>query len=270
MTSLALPPTPFYTDLHTQYIQELGEKTDSYEYQVTEHLRMSGIYWGFTAMSLLKSQDAMNPLAIVEWVMQGYQYNATTHTGGWGGNTGHDVHLLYTTSAVQILAIAGQLQVLEDNDNAHKNAIVKYIQSLQQTDGSFAGDQWLEIDTRFSYCAMLTLSILNRLDAVDVPLSNRFIVSCQNFDGGYGCVPGAESHAGQIFCCVGALSVRSVHSCCVRAWWWWLGGWVHTDGVLFVVDLVFSFFLNSCPPACCWWCLMECVLFSFSLLSFCM
>ena len=31
--------------------------------------------------------------------------------------------------------------------------------------------------------------------------------SCQNFDGGFGAVPGAESHAGQIFCCVGALSI---------------------------------------------------------------
>lgn len=30
---------------------------------------------------------------------------------------------------------------------------------------------------------------------------------CRNFDGGFGAVPGAESHAGQIFCCVGALSI---------------------------------------------------------------
>jgi len=35
----------------------------------------------------------------------------------------------------------------------------------------------------------------------------RFIKRCQNFDGGFGCVPGAETHAGQIFTCVGALAV---------------------------------------------------------------
>ena len=35
---------------------------------------------------------------------------------------------------------------------------------------------------------------------------------CRNFDGGFGCIPGAESHAGQIFTCVGALSIaRSLH-----------------------------------------------------------
>jgi geranylgeranyl transferase type-2 subunit beta len=30
---------------------------------------------------------------------------------------------------------------------------------------------------------------------------------CKNFDGGYGAVPGGESHAGQVFCCVGALAI---------------------------------------------------------------
>lgn len=37
-------------------------------------------------------------------------------------------------------------------------------------------------------------------------------IRCRNFDGGFGCIPGAESHAGQIFTCVGALSIaRSLH-----------------------------------------------------------
>ncbi len=74
-------------------------------------------------------------------------------------------------------------------------------------DGSFAGDKWGEVDTRFSYCALSCLAILGRLDAVDVTAAVSFIVSCKNFDGGFGCVPGAESHAGQVFCCVGALSI---------------------------------------------------------------
>ena len=42
---------------------------------------------------------------------------------------------------------------------------------------------------------------------INVPMAIEFIASCQNFDGGFGAVPGAESHAGQIFCCVGALSI---------------------------------------------------------------
>lgn len=31
--------------------------------------------------------------------------------------------------------------------------------------------------------------------------------ACANFDGGYGVSPGAESHAGQCFTCVGALAI---------------------------------------------------------------
>jgi geranylgeranyl transferase type-2 subunit beta len=32
-------------------------------------------------------------------------------------------------------------------------------------------------------------------------------MSCANFDGGYGVSPGTESHSGQIFACLGALTI---------------------------------------------------------------
>lgn len=49
------------------------------------------------------------------------------------------------------------------------------------------------------------------------------LYSCQNFDGGFGAVPGAESHAGQIFCCVGALSISSaLHVIDADLLGWWL------------------------------------------------
>lgn len=81
------------------------------------------------------------------------------------------------------------------------------VASLQQPDGSFFGDQWGEVDTRFSYCAVNCLSLLNRLDAVDVEKTIEFVLRCKNFDEGFGCVPGAESHAGQVFCCVATLAI---------------------------------------------------------------
>ena len=43
--------------------------------------------------------------------------------------------------------------------------------------------------------------------AVDVDAAARFVAACRNFDGGFGAEPGAESHAGQVFCCVGALAI---------------------------------------------------------------
>lgn len=38
-----------------------------------------------------------------------------------------------------------------------------------------------------------------------------FIKSCQNFDGGFGSRPGAESHGGLIYCCVGSLSIAGIY-----------------------------------------------------------
>ena len=86
------------------------------------------------------------------------------------------------------------------------------IAGLQQPDGSFAGDEWGEIDTRFSYCAIQSLQLIlplllskkndDRNDmgldgVVDVERAIAYILSCQNFDGGFGSIVGAESHAGQ-------------------------------------------------------------------------
>ncbi|CAG2067691.1 unnamed protein product [Timema podura] len=38
--------------------------------------------------------------------------------------------------------------------------MVEYVKGLQQPDGSFCGDKWGEVDTRFSFCAVLCLSLL--------------------------------------------------------------------------------------------------------------
>lgn len=42
---------------------------------------------------------------------------------------------------------------------------------------------------------------------VNVDKAVQHVQSCANFDGGYGTGPGAESHAGQVFTCLGALSI---------------------------------------------------------------
>ena len=38
----------------------------------------------------------------------------------------------------------------------------------------------------------------DRMDAVDVDKAVEFVLKCMNFDGGFGRVPGSESHAGQV------------------------------------------------------------------------
>jgi geranylgeranyl transferase type-2 subunit beta len=68
---------------------------------------------------------------------------------------------------------------------------------LVKEDGSVMGDKWGEVDTRFSYCLLNCLSLLGKLNRIDVNHVAGFVLKCQNFDGGFGAIPGAESHAGQ-------------------------------------------------------------------------
>ncbi|KAG6390757.1 hypothetical protein SASPL_148502 [Salvia splendens] len=192
------------------------EKKDDFASVVMEHLRLNGAYWGLTTLDVLGKLDAVNQDEVVSWIMQ-CQDQSGVYPGfsGFGGNIGHDPHLHYTLSAIQVLALFDKIDVLD---------IEKLdIASLQNEDGSFSGDIWGEVDTRFSYIAICSLALLQRLDKINVEKAVAYIVSCKNLDGGFGCTPGAESHAGQIFCCVGALAITgSVDHVDKDLLGWWL------------------------------------------------
>ncbi len=40
-----------------------------------------------------------------------------------------------------------------------------------------------------------------RLDEIDTEKAVDFVLSCENFDGGFGCRPGSETHSGQVTQC---------------------------------------------------------------------
>ncbi|KAL3827072.1 hypothetical protein ACHAXA_002307 [Cyclostephanos tholiformis] len=307
----------FHDALHANYIIELGRRLDSstsYEGAVTEHLRMSGVYWSLGALSLLRDESEVDACmglnrgmmvegggkekeggddgggndddddddddgdgigigserttrrlrprrrSIVDWVFDCHD----PASGGFGGNCviahadavpasssssadggdgryatatatatpappttattprryPHDAHVLYTLSALQILAMANAM----DDDRLDVDGVVRFVSGLQNDDGSFRGDMWGEVDTRFTYCALMCLALLGKLPpppndnddecnaVIDVHRAARYVMSCRNFDGGFGSTPGAESHAGQVFCCIGALSIaHSLH-----------------------------------------------------------
>lgn len=73
--------------------------------------------------------------------------------------------------------------------------------------GTFAGDEWGEKDTRFLFCAFNALALLDLLSLIDIEKAVSHIQACANFDGGFGIGPGAESHAAQIYTCLGALTI---------------------------------------------------------------
>ncbi|KJZ80582.1 hypothetical protein HIM_00432 [Hirsutella minnesotensis 3608] len=190
------------TEAHVKYVQSLDTKKDELDYWLTEHLRLNGVYWGLTALHLLGRPEALPRQETIDFVLSCQHDN-----GGFGAAPGHDAHMLSTVSAVQILAMVDALDEL-DARGTGKAQVGKYIADLQdRKTGSFYGDEWGEEDTRFLYGAFNALSLLGLMSLVDVDKAVAHIASCANFDGGYGVKPGAESHSGQIFTCLAALTI---------------------------------------------------------------
>ncbi len=187
------------------------------ELVLSEHLRLNAVYWAVTALALMDELVVYDRQEVVDYVMSCQD----VESGGFGGHVGHDPHLLYTLSAIQVLATYDALDRIGDQEkvvqcecsplytfiHGHCDLISKPdIVGLQNTqDGSFSGDEFGESDARLTFAALLSLSLLKSLDKCNIENATEYIRRCQNVDGGYGSTPGGESHSGLVFCCVGAL-----------------------------------------------------------------
>lgn len=195
----------FHRELHVAYITEWYTAKGDLDFVLAEYLRMSGLYWSITALDLLGERDKFDRSEVLKFV-----HDSRCANGGFAASPGNDAHLLYTLSAMQILVTYNSL------DSDIIEGVTSFVSSLQRDDGSFVGDEWREKDTRFSFCALATLALVQRLDAVNVDKAVEYILTCMNFDGGFGTTSGSETHAGQIFCCVGALAIAGA-TCATRA-----------------------------------------------------
>lgn len=127
-------PAALVLERHVAYLQKWGRDEDDYEFAMSEHLRMSGLYWVWTALDLGHGSDGMGITR--EAMLQFVRSSWCAETGGFGPSPGHDAHILYTLSALQVLVS------LDDLDPAFQPGIVRFVQSLVQPDGSFSGDKY--------------------------------------------------------------------------------------------------------------------------------
>lgn len=95
-------------DKHVEYVKSLDNAKDELEYWLSEHLRLNGIYWGLTACHLLGHPDALERNGVIDFTL-----SCLHDSGGFGAAPGHDAHMLYTVSAVQILATLDAFGALE-------------------------------------------------------------------------------------------------------------------------------------------------------------
>lgn len=69
---------------------------------------MNGLYWGLTALHLMGRPEALPREETIKFVLSCQHDN-----GGFGAAPRHDAHMLYTVSAVQILAMIDALDELD-------------------------------------------------------------------------------------------------------------------------------------------------------------
>lgn len=77
---------------------------------------MNGLYWGLNALHLLGRPDALPREETIKFVLSCQHKN-----GGFGAAPGHDAHMLYTVSAVQILAMVDALEELDVHGHGKDN-----------------------------------------------------------------------------------------------------------------------------------------------------
>ena len=117
-----------------------------------EHLKLPGAYWCIGSLKLMDKLSDIRKDEIVQFIK-----SCQHPCGGLGGNIGHDPHITTSLYALLILAMFDKVDAI-DTDK-----LAEFVKSMQKEDGSFTGDYAGEVDTRFSYCAVSALSLLNKL-----------------------------------------------------------------------------------------------------------
>ncbi|CAL4977841.1 unnamed protein product [Urochloa decumbens] len=196
------------------------ELPDDYATQEVNHLTLG--YFAVGGFSLLRELDRVNTEEITKWVLS-FQVHPEAHGDEYNGlffgfcgsrstqfplpdvkvqDPCHNgSHLASTYSALAILKILGY-----DLASIDSKALLLSMKKLQRPDGSFMPTHiGAETDLRFVYCAAAICSMLDDWAGMDKLKAKEYILSCQSYDGGFGMVPGSESHGGGTFCAVAAL-----------------------------------------------------------------
>ncbi|XP_031267684.1 geranylgeranyl transferase type-1 subunit beta-like [Pistacia vera] len=110
-------------------------------------------------------------------------------------------HLASTFCALAILKAVGYSFA-----NIDRVSILTSMKNLQQPDGSFMPIHCgAEMDLRFVYCAAAICHMLDDWSGMDREKAKDYILNCQSYDGGFGLIPGSESHGGGTYCAVASL-----------------------------------------------------------------
>ncbi|XP_077216062.1 prenyltransferase family protein isoform X2 [Tasmannia lanceolata] len=209
----------FEKDRHIYFLEMMFDTIPSM-YQEQEINRLTLAYFAISGLHILSALDRVDKDRVANWVLSfqshpgnisdldngefyGFHGSRTSQfpSDGIGGSHLNFSHLASTYCALAILRVVGYKLSRIDSDS-----ILISMKNLQQPDGCFMPiHTGAEKDLRFVYCAAAICSMLNDWSGMDKGKAMAYIIQCQSYDGGFGLVPGSESHGGATYCAVAAL-----------------------------------------------------------------
>ncbi|GAB67519.1 geranylgeranyltransferase, partial [Plasmodium cynomolgi strain B] len=211
----------FVKDKHVNYLNTYTVATNAEELIFNETLKMCGVFYYICSCKILSHQIEKKE-EFINFILQ-----CQNTDGGFGNNKNYDSHVVSTHHAILSLLLLNHpfdgfnpylhsQDSPHDTDNPPKNitdSTTNYILSLLNDDGSFKGDIWGEVDTRFVYSAVSCLTILNQLSLVSTEKIASYVLTnyaiCQN---GFSWTSGNEPHAASVFCAVATLFlIKKLH-----------------------------------------------------------
>ncbi|KAI4291551.1 geranylgeranyl transferase type-2 subunit beta [Pancytospora philotis] len=223
-------------ELHAQFIRDMMESRDVL-YHLTNPQRISTLYWAVNSLKLLgDGQFQAMRSSVLEFVA-----SCQNSDGGFGGNEGYPSSAVTTFNALQLLYLYdvpywspgtaaylaglqqkggwfGNDEFLEQDTRVDCCAVLS-LHFLSLMKGAYeeqypgaeppANIGQLAEKTHRKLCSEglrqpVDSAFLEEL-GVDRNAAIDYLLSCYNADGGFGQLPGAESHAAQVFCCLSAL-----------------------------------------------------------------
>ncbi|KAJ0103595.1 hypothetical protein Patl1_06334 [Pistacia atlantica] len=223
------PLSHFDRERHVAYLEMMYQMLPHY-YQKQEINRITLAHFAISGLQLLGALDRVDKEAVSNWVLslQAHPRNeADLNSGmalvtkkfesdcleldaivcgelyGFHGSrssqfppddngvlTHNGSHLASTFCALAILKAVGY-----SFTNIDRVSILTSMKNLQQPDGSFMPIHCgAEMDLRFVYCAAAICHMLEDWSGMDREKAKDYILNCQSYDGGFGLIPGSESH----------------------------------------------------------------------------
>jgi protein farnesyltransferase subunit beta len=194
------PLQPLKKEVHINYLHRALDRSYGPEFLAFDCIRPWLCFWSLHSLEILKAPLSQDLIDSFTHTIGLYQNKAE---GGFGGKPGIIPHLACTYASISCLCILGTGYELVDTV-----ALYSFLKKMKRPDGGFNLYENGEHDHRGVYCALVCGYLCNILDEELTDKCEEYILSCQNWQGGFGSRSShCEAHAGYTFCATASLAI---------------------------------------------------------------